>query len=56
MKIVKLGHLTTLTCSQLEVNLGYNVVSHPEHVIVTGGGLGENTDHDDTDVLKWIEK
>ena len=32
------------------------VVSHPEHVIVAGGGLGENTDHDDIDVLNWIAK
>ena len=31
------------------------VVSHLEHVIVAGGGLDDNTDHDDIEVLNWIE-
>ena len=31
------------------------VVSHLEHVIVAGGGLDDLTDHDDIEILNWIE-
>ena len=31
------------------------VVSHLEHVIVAGGRLDDDTDHDDIEVLNWIE-
>ena len=31
------------------------VVTHLEHVIVAGGGLDDKTDHDDIEVLNWIE-
>ena len=31
------------------------VVSHLEHVIVAGGGLDDDTDHDDIEIFNWIE-
>ena len=39
----------------LSVRSKPGVVSHLEHVIVAGGGLDVNTDHDDIEVLNWIE-
>ena len=39
----------------LSVRSRPGVVSHLEHVIVAGGGLNESTDHDDIEVLNWIE-
>ena len=39
----------------LSVRSKPGVVSHLEHVIVAGGGLDDNTDHDDIEVLNWIE-
>ena len=39
----------------LSVRSRPGVVSHLEHVIVAGGGLDDNTDHDDIEVLDWIE-
>ena len=39
----------------LSVRSKPGVVSHLEHVIVAGGGLDEDTDHDDIEVLNWIE-
>ena len=59
MKIAKLGHLTILTCSQLDSRPG--VVSHLEHVIVAGGIRPAAEDdetpvvQDDIEVLNWIE-
>ena len=39
----------------LSVRSKPGVVSHLEHVIVAGGGLDDATDHDDIEVLNWIE-
>jgi len=39
----------------LSVRSKPGVVSHLEHVIVAGGGLHDDTDHDDIEVLNWIE-
>ena len=39
----------------LSVRSKPGVVSHLEHVIVAGGALDDNTDHDDIEVLNWIE-
>ena len=39
----------------LSVRSRPGVVSHLEHVIVAGGGLDDDTDHDDIEVLNWIE-
>ena len=39
----------------LSVRSRPGVVSHLEHVIVAGGGLDDYTDHDDIEVLNWIE-
>ena len=39
----------------LSVRSKPGVVSHLEHVIVAGGGLDNDTDHDDIEVLNWIE-
>ena len=39
----------------LSVRIKPGVVSHLEHVIVAGGGLDDATDHDDIEVLNWIE-
>ena len=39
----------------LSVRSKPGVVSHLEHVIVAGAGLDDNTDHDDIEVLNWIE-
>ena len=39
----------------LSVRSKPGIVSHLEHVIVSGGGLDDYTDHDDIEVLNWIE-
>ena len=39
----------------LSVRSRPGVVSHLEHVIVAGGGLDDHTDHDDIEILNWIE-
>ena len=39
----------------LSVRSRPGVVSHLEHVIVAGGGLDDDTNHDDIEVLNWIE-
>ena len=39
----------------LSVRSRPGVVSHLEHVIVAGGGLDDDSDHDDIEVLNWIE-
>ena len=39
----------------LSVRSKPGMVCHLEHVIVAGGGLDDNTDHDDIEVLNWIE-
>ena len=39
----------------LSVRSKPGVVSHLEHVIVAGGGLDDNTDHDNIEVFNWIE-
>ena len=39
----------------LSVRSRPGVVSHLEHVIVAGGGIDDHTDHDDIEVLNWIE-
>ena len=39
----------------LSVRSRPGVVSHLEHVIVAGGGLDDLTDHDDIEILNWIE-
>ena len=39
----------------LSVRVKPGIVSHLEHVIVAGGGLDDHTDHDDIEVLNWIE-
>ena len=39
----------------LSVRSKPGVVSHLDHVIVAGGGLDDYTDHDDIEVLNWIE-
>ena len=39
----------------LSVRSRPGVVSHLQHVIVAGGGLDDDTDHDDIEVLNWIE-
>jgi len=54
MKLVKFGHLIILTFSQLARSKP-GVVTHLEHVIVTGGGLGD-TIHDNIEVLNWVEE
>ena len=39
----------------LSVRSRPGVVSYLEHVIVAGGGLDDDSDHDDIEVLNWIE-
>ena len=39
----------------LSVRSRPGVVSHLEHVIVAGGGLDDDSEHDDIEVLNWIE-
>ena len=39
----------------LSVRSQPGVVSHLEHVIVAGGGIDDDSDHDDIEVLNWIE-
>ena len=39
----------------LSVRSRPGVVSHLEHVIVAGGGLDDDSDYDDIEVLSWIE-
>ena len=39
----------------LSVRSRPGVVSYLEHVIVAGGGLDDNTDHDDIEILNWVE-
>ena len=39
----------------LSVRSRPGVVSHLEHVIVAGGGLDDDSDHDDIEVLNWTE-
>ena len=39
----------------LSVRSRPGVISHLEHVIVAGGGLDDDSDHDDIEVLKWTE-
>ena len=39
----------------LSVRSRPGVVSHLEHVIVAGGGLNDDTDLDDIEVLNWME-
>ena len=39
----------------LSVRSKPGVVSHLEHVIVAGGGLDDDSDHDDIEVLNWME-
>ena len=39
----------------LSVRSRPGVVSHLEHVIVAGGGLDDDTDHDDFEIFNWIE-
>ena len=52
--VLKHGHLTILTCSQLEPYLGWLVMQ--EYVIVAGGKSKEdNIKLDDIEVLNWME-
>ena len=39
----------------LSVRSRPGVVSHLEYVVVAGGGLDDNIDHDDIEFLNWIE-
>ena len=39
----------------LSVRSRPGVVSHLEHIIVAGGGLNDDTDHDEIEVLNWIK-
>ena len=39
----------------LSVRSKPGVVSHLQHVIVAGGGLDDNTTHDDIEIFNWLE-